>query len=236
MIDVKLERRLDYDDDLVVVKTPSGKVDYKGESDYNPYKDEDWRYDSKNDIYTLPNGYTMKVLESRQIKKEAYERKDKYVIDDIITVAKSSSLDNIELKSINPEFAFKKITATGDAAKIEAIKTLIDWYVNFRDYENSNEDKYNKASVVMDNVLEVIDNNFDGRVYVENDDRVIFHSDMDLDDVLDIFEDNMDIKTHGTMRGGSWTSIDYVTNDRVELQIGRNNDEHYNYVVLVHGL
>lgn len=45
--------RIEYDDDLVEVISPSGRVDYRGLHDYNPYKDDDWTYDEAAGHYVL---------------------------------------------------------------------------------------------------------------------------------------------------------------------------------------
>lgn len=38
-------RRINYDDDLVVVYNGDGEIEYKGIDDFNPYKDDDWVWD-----------------------------------------------------------------------------------------------------------------------------------------------------------------------------------------------
>ena len=43
--------RVDFDDDLVAVYDPSGKLEYKGLFDDCPYKDEPMQYDRKNMVY-----------------------------------------------------------------------------------------------------------------------------------------------------------------------------------------
>ena len=50
--------RVDFDDDLVAVYTPDGKVDYKGILDECPYKDDDMRYDKSTMTYRIegPDG------------------------------------------------------------------------------------------------------------------------------------------------------------------------------------
>lgn len=173
----------------------------------------------------------------RQFIKEAYSRKDHYVLEDIITVAQSSSLDNLDLKSINAKWAFSKISSTGDDAKLDAIKILIDWYNNYSKYEDDKESMYNKAVEVKEEVLKVI--NSQHWEYIdrgETEERILFQCDLDLDEVLDIFESQMKIKTYGTMRGGSWTSINYKTDTGVELQIGKDRSDAFNYKVVIYGL
>ena len=44
-------RRIDYEDDLVIVYDESGKQIYKGIEDYEPMKDEPWKWDSSEQVY-----------------------------------------------------------------------------------------------------------------------------------------------------------------------------------------
>ena len=39
--------RIDYEDDLVVVYDAGGEIIYKGMEDYEPYKDEPWKWDEQ---------------------------------------------------------------------------------------------------------------------------------------------------------------------------------------------
>lgn len=49
----KGKRRIDYDDDLVIVYDTKGKIIYKGLEDYEPMKDEPWRWDENIKGYRL---------------------------------------------------------------------------------------------------------------------------------------------------------------------------------------
>lgn len=55
---IKGTGRVDFDDDLVAVYDPSGKLEYKGLFDDCPYKDDDMRYDKTTMTYRIegPNG------------------------------------------------------------------------------------------------------------------------------------------------------------------------------------
>ena len=55
-------KRIEYEDDFVVVYDKDGSVVYRGMEDYEPYKDEPWRFDEKQGVYTL-NGMTKKCYE-----------------------------------------------------------------------------------------------------------------------------------------------------------------------------
>lgn len=52
-IDSLRRGRIEYEDDLVRVISPSGNVDYQGLQDYNPYKDDDWRYSERAGHYIM---------------------------------------------------------------------------------------------------------------------------------------------------------------------------------------
>ena len=54
-------KRIQYEDDLVVVYDPSGEEIYKGMEDYEPMKDENWKWDMFHGYYTL-NGYVKVCL------------------------------------------------------------------------------------------------------------------------------------------------------------------------------
>ena len=59
--------RINYDDDLVVVKK-DGKVIYKGIEDYEPMKDENWIYDESKKCYVIKGrlGFTKKKVEDNK--------------------------------------------------------------------------------------------------------------------------------------------------------------------------
>lgn len=55
-------RRINYDDDFVVVMVGSQEI-YKGIEDYEPMKDEPWKWDEKEKAYFLTeNGKTYKKI------------------------------------------------------------------------------------------------------------------------------------------------------------------------------
>lgn len=50
-------KRLETEDDLVIVFRDDSEI-YRGEEDYEPMKDEDWRYDNSIQAYKLENSCT----------------------------------------------------------------------------------------------------------------------------------------------------------------------------------
>lgn len=48
----ELRKRINYEDDIVIVYNPKGEVDYKGIEDYNQYRDADWAWDEEHKYYT----------------------------------------------------------------------------------------------------------------------------------------------------------------------------------------
>jgi hypothetical protein len=60
-----MAKRLEFEDDLVVVRDINGKVIYKGEEDYEPMKREDWIFNKSKNLYELKGKdyyYTKEVL------------------------------------------------------------------------------------------------------------------------------------------------------------------------------
>lgn len=55
-------KRIQYDDDMVVVYDKDGKEVYKGLEDYDPYKDENWRWNDALGGYQC-NGMTKYCLD-----------------------------------------------------------------------------------------------------------------------------------------------------------------------------
>lgn len=53
---------IEYEDDLVVVYDSGGEEVYKGLEDYEPYKDENWEWDSNSNTYKC-NGFTKVCLD-----------------------------------------------------------------------------------------------------------------------------------------------------------------------------
>lgn len=60
MADLK-RGRIDYEDTLVRVISPTGNIDYEGIHDDNPYKRDDWTY-SDEGFYTLETDRGMYVM------------------------------------------------------------------------------------------------------------------------------------------------------------------------------
>lgn len=169
----------------------------------------------------------------RKIFTEAYNRKDKLILQDIIKVAQSNDIHDVQFSSLNPG-TFRNITSTGNDAKIAAIKILIDFYNGFSAYDDKAEEMYEKAEKVYYDVVNIVKNQ--GYDYLAVDNEIKFQSDLDFDQVLDFFEDALKLKSQGTMRGGSWTSIDYITDTGVSLQIGKLIAPNFNYKVTIRGL
>lgn len=54
-------KQIEFEDDIVLVLDENGKQIYKGPEDYEPLKDEDWRWDERAGHYTF-NGMVKKCL------------------------------------------------------------------------------------------------------------------------------------------------------------------------------
>lgn len=55
-------KRICYEDDFVAVYNEKGECVYEGLEDYEPMRREDWRWDDKNERYTLNGGRYTKVM------------------------------------------------------------------------------------------------------------------------------------------------------------------------------
>ena len=52
-------KRINYDDDIVVVYNEKNEIVEKGMVDYSAYKDEPYTWNEKGGYYDLPHGYKM---------------------------------------------------------------------------------------------------------------------------------------------------------------------------------
>lgn len=48
-------KRVNFDDDVVIVYE-NGKMVYKGLQDYNPFRDDNWKWNEKEKHYTMEDG------------------------------------------------------------------------------------------------------------------------------------------------------------------------------------
>ena len=55
-------KRIEFEDDMVIVYDPAGNIIYKGIEDYEPMKDENWRWNNIHNYYVL-DGYVKVCLE-----------------------------------------------------------------------------------------------------------------------------------------------------------------------------
>lgn len=56
-------KRIGFEDDIVVVYDEKGSVIYKGIEDYEPMKDENWKWVQDKGYYTLDNKFIKVCLE-----------------------------------------------------------------------------------------------------------------------------------------------------------------------------
>lgn len=105
----------------------------------------------------------------------------------------------------------------------------------------------------VSNVINFVKNNFSSSYKIDYTARgmynsdpstyVFFSSDENLDTVLDTFEDGLGLSTIWAARGGSWTTMSYITQDRLFiLEVGlvggtekRKADGHNYYVKINNG-
>lgn len=170
---------------------------------------------------------------SSQDVQEAYTRKTPFILQDILTVVRCNDIHKCELKSLNPDYSFRGITSTGDDAKVEAIKILIQNYNEFSKYDDNHEEYDKKATEFNKQLVDFVKNTY-SNVTVKDPDNwydsttytVLFDSDKDFDTILDEFEAHFKVKTNFTARGGSWTAIDYITDNGVRVKVDSRPDDH----------
>ena len=175
----------------------------------------------------------------RYVKAGTYKRKDSYILKDIVTVAKASSMSDLQdMLSMNPKFIFKDLTDLSDANKLEAIKRLIQNYNYFSAEDDKNEEYNAAAEDLWDKLSTYIASTYPDHEIEEGEryNTIEFSSDKNFTQVLDDIENQFDnIRTHGTGRGGSWTTIDYITDKHVEFSVGmRSRDGQYYAQVMLY--
>ena len=55
-------KRIDYEDDVVLVYDDKNNIVYQGIVDYCPYKDEPYTWNEQGGYYELPYGYKMSCI------------------------------------------------------------------------------------------------------------------------------------------------------------------------------
>ena len=127
---------------------------------------------------------------------------------------------------------------------LEAMEDIVDLMPR-HEYKEAYESYVN-------NVINFVKNNFSsykvdytarGMYKSDPSTYVFFSSDENLDTVLDTFEDGLGLSTIWAARGGSWTTINYITQDRLFiLEVGlvggaeeRKADGHNYYVKINNG-
>lgn len=99
--------RIDFDDDIVAVYTPDGKLEYKGLFDDCPYKDEPMQYDRKNMVYRVDgeNGdyrTMVKVAESQMNESSESSVDDPHKLR-VAREALEAALETLESEGCIPE-------------------------------------------------------------------------------------------------------------------------------------
>ena len=56
-------KKIEYEDDLVIVYNEEGSIIYKGLEDYEPMRYENWKWNEEKQYYTLGNDYIKGCLD-----------------------------------------------------------------------------------------------------------------------------------------------------------------------------
>ena len=99
--------RIDFDDDIVAVYTPDGKLEYKGILDECPYKDDDMKYDKSTMSYRVegPRGdyrIIAKVAESQMNESSESSVDDPHKLR-VAREALEAALETLESEGCIPE-------------------------------------------------------------------------------------------------------------------------------------
>ena len=99
--------RIDFDDDIVAVYTPDGKLEYKGILDECPYKDDDMKYDKSTMSYRVegPRGdyrIIAKVAESQMNESSESSVDDHHKLR-VAREALEAALETLESEGCIPE-------------------------------------------------------------------------------------------------------------------------------------
>ena len=99
--------RIDFDDDIVAVYTPDGKLEYKGILDECPYKDDDMKYDKSTMTYRVegPRGdyrIIAKVAESQMNESSESSVDDHHKLR-VAREALEAALETLESEGCIPE-------------------------------------------------------------------------------------------------------------------------------------
>ena len=171
--EIKGAGRVDFDDDLVAVYTPDGKIEYKGLFDNCPYRDDDMRYDKTTMTYRIegPNGdyRTMAKLaeSSNESSRFGFKVGDKVVL----TKDKSNrfSGDFIPAGTEGEIVAVDKPMPGVMKVKIEDWKTISvpERSLKFAGTDNEPWEKYKVPAKPKPSLKEILDKHGPEEIYNE---------------------------------------------------------------------
>ena len=161
---IKGAGRVDFDDDLVAVYTPDGKVEYKGIFDDCPYKDDDMRYDKTTMTYRIegPNGEyrTMaKLAEScRESSRFGFNVGDEVELKDDVGPNRFGGRDAVPAGTIGEVVAIDKPMRGIIKVKIEdgTVVSVPERKLKFAGTDNEPWEKYKvpaKPKPTLDEIL-----------------------------------------------------------------------------------
>ena len=151
--EIKGTGRVDFDDDLVAVYTPDGKLEYKGLFDDCPYKDEPMQYDRKNMVYRFEgeNGdyrTMVKIAESKvnEASRFGFEVGDKVELKSDVEPNRFSDRGVVPAGTVGEVVATDKPMRGVIKVKIEdgTVVSVPERKLKFAGTDNEPWEKFNK--------------------------------------------------------------------------------------------
>lgn len=173
--EIKGTGRVDFDDDLVAVYTPDGKLEYKGLFDDCPYKDDDMRYDKTTMTYRIegPNGdyRTMaKLAEScRESSRFGFNIGDKVELKSDVEPNRFSGRGVVPAGTVGEVVAIDKPMRGVIKVKIEdgTVVSVPERKLKFAGTDNEPWEKYKVPAKPKPSLKEILDKHGPEEIYNE---------------------------------------------------------------------
>lgn len=167
--------RVDFDDDLVAVYTPDGKLEYKGILDDCPYKDDDMRYDRTTMTYRIegPNGdyRTMaKLAEScRESSRFGFNVGDEVELKSDVEPNRFSGRGVVPAGTVGEVVSIDKPMPGVIKVKIEdgTVVSVAERKLKFAGTDNEPWEKYKVPAKPRPSLKEILDKHGPEEIYME---------------------------------------------------------------------
>lgn len=166
-------KRIDFDDDIVAVYNPQGKVIYKGLEDYDPHKRDDWRWDGSKGYYTNPDhpGFVKVCFRNEKEEKdnsliglfEDLRQKDEKTVKEYIRQVKNF-IRQCEAKSERSDYAkdYRDLNKRAAESFKKDVEKAERW---LSEHRNSDEEKGYYAKLAEEKKNSSYNIVWDGELY-----------------------------------------------------------------------